>query len=116
MNVFPLLPVVFRYVRVKRQKQTFFVPCTEKSDIRSIKSSIVAALKNSDKDGDVTEDNMRLLLPAPKSTVLEDGKDLAQYEIKNDEVLNVVFQISENQWEQVYVEPTDAGASNAASP
>lgn len=54
---------------------------------------------------------MRLLLPAPKSTVLEDDKDLAHYEIKNDDVLNVVFQISENQWEQVCVVSTDAVAT-----
>lgn len=95
-------------MRVKRQNQTFFVPCTEKTDVRTIKSNIVAALKGSEKDGSVTEDNMRLLLPEPKSTVLDDGKDLAHYEIQNDAELNVVFQISENQWEQVCVASTAA--------
>jgi hypothetical protein len=100
---------------VKRQKQTFFIPCTEKSDIRSIKSNIVAALKGSEKDEGILEDNMRLLLPAPKSTVLEDGKDLTHYEIKNDDELNVVFQISENQWEQVFVASTDISTAAATS-
>ena len=75
-------------------------------NILKIKENIVIALKGSDNDG-TQADAMRLLIPAPKSTVLEDEKKLTDYEIKNDDELHVVFQISESTWETVAVASTD---------
>ena len=98
-------------MRVKRQNQTFFIPCAPDDKIIKIKKHITLALKASEKDDGVTEDHMKLLLPAPKSTVLEDAQDLGHYEIKNDAELNVVFQISENVWETVAVDSTDVTAA-----
>ena len=89
----------------------------------AIKTNIAEALKQGssssekDDDGAVTADQMRLLLPAPKSTVLEDDKEIRDYEdISNDAILNVVFQISENQWEHVAVDSTDVTTASASSP
>lgn len=79
-----------------------------------IKEKIALALRGSEKDDGIQAETMRLLLPAPKSTTLEDEKKLTDYEIKNDDILHVVFQISENQWETVNVDATDI-TSNSAS-
>ena len=111
--------LVTRYVRVKRQNQTFFVPCSPEDKIRVIKNNIASALEQglSEKDNGVTADQMRLLLPAPKSTVLEDDKAISDYtEIENDVELHVVFQISENQWEHVAVDSTTEGGPTTAAP
>jgi len=102
-----------RYVRVKRQNQTFFIPCLPDDKIQKIKSNIVVALKGSERDSGVQADQMRLLLP--NSTVLEDDQTLNHYEIKNDDVLHVVFQITENQWEAVCVDSTDISSTAAAT-
>ena len=104
-----------RYVRVKRQNQTFFIPCAAEDKILTVKEKIEQALKVSEKDDGVTSEHMRLLLPPPKSTVLEDDESLNHYEIKNDMELHVVFQISENLWETVAVESMDVASSSAPS-
>ncbi|CAB9519907.1 expressed unknown protein [Seminavis robusta] len=103
------------YVRVKRQNQTYFIPCAPDDKIRVVKEKIEQALKVSEKDDGVTADHMRLLMPPPKSTVLEDDQALTHYEIKNDTELHVVFQISENLWETVAVESMDIASSAAPS-
>ena len=54
---------------------------------------------------------MRLLLPAPAHTILEDDNKVSSYkEIKNDVLLHVIFQLSENEWEAVAVD-ADASAT-----
>ena len=69
------------------------------------------ALQGSDDEDDVTAESLRLLLPPPKATGLEDDKKLTDYEIKNDNIIHVIFQISENQWETVNVDSTDISST-----
>jgi Ubiquitin family len=102
-------------VRVKRQNQTFFIPCSADGTISAIKENIAIALNFSDKDDGVTAKHMRLLLPTTKShpTVLDDNQTLTHYDIKNDAVLHVVFQISENTWETEAVESMEIASASA---
>lgn len=116
-QTFHLFFFLKRYVRVKRQNQTFFISCSPEDKILAIKQHIAVALQGrSEKDDGVTADQMRLLLPAPKSTVLEDDRAISEYEeIENDVELHVVFQISENQWEHVAVDSTTEAAPATAT-
>jgi Ubiquitin family len=108
---------MYRYVRVKRHNQTFFIPCSADGKISTIKENIAIALNVSEKDDGVTADQMRLLLPSSKSqpTVLEDNQTLTHYDITNDTVMHVVFQISENTWETVAVESMEIASASAPS-
>jgi hypothetical protein len=52
-------------------------------------------------------EQMRVILPKD-NTVLEDSDKLEEHEIKNETELHVVFQISEQEWESVSIESTQA--------
>jgi hypothetical protein len=61
-------------------------------------------------------EQMRIILPKDNQ-VLEDADKILQHEdIKNESELYVVFQISQDEWESVHIEATQAvGDSNPAS-
>jgi hypothetical protein len=85
-------------MRIKRQNQTYFITCNPTDTIRSVKQQISLAAK-----GETPSDSMRLLLTNKDRTVLENDKTLAKYDIKSEDQLYVVFQMSENEWEPVQV-------------
>lgn len=98
------------YVRIKRQNQTYFVMCTPGDTIGYLKEQVALATKEEYKAG-----QMRMILPKD-NTVLEDEDKLEKHEgeITNETELHVVFQISEGEWESVYIEDTQAAIGGDA--
>lgn len=105
-----LFLLIFRYVRIKRQNQTYFVMCTPGDTIGYLKEQVALATKEEYKAG-----QMRMILPKD-NTVLEDEDKLEKHEdeITNETELHVVFQISEGEWESVYIEDTQAAIGGDA--
>jgi hypothetical protein len=97
-------PLLFRYVRIKRQNQTYFVMCTPEDTVGYLKQQVAVATKKEYK-----AEQMRMILPKD-NTILEDADTLQKHEdqIKNETELHVVFQISEGEWESVTIEDTQA--------
>lgn len=92
-----------RYVRLKRQNQVYFVMCKPDDTVGYLKQQLVLANKKEWK-----AEQMRVILPKG-NTVLEDSVKLEEHEeIKNESELYVVFQISEQEWESVNIESTQA--------
>lgn len=92
-----------RYVRLKRQNQVYFVMCQPDDTVGYLKQQVALANKKEWK-----AEQMRVILPKG-NTVLEDSDKLEEHEeIKNETELYVVFQISEQEWESVNIESTQA--------
>jgi prolyl oligopeptidase PreP (S9A serine peptidase family) len=92
-----------RYLRLKRQNQVYFVMCKPDDTVGYLKQQVALANKKEWK-----AEQMRVILPKD-NTVLEDSEKLEEHEeIKNETELYVVFQISEQEWESVNIESTQA--------
>ena len=93
-----------RYVRIRRQKQTYFIMCQPDDTIGYLKEQICIATQNEYKPN-----QMKIILPKDTTKVLDSDNDsdkLKQYEdlgIENECELYVVFQISHDVWETVTV-------------
>ena len=74
---------------VKRQKLTVFVTSDPKDSVAAVKTKLGAMIG---KDAD----DMRLML---SSTVLDDGKSLADQKVANEAVLYVSFKTEDGSWE-----------------
>jgi hypothetical protein len=104
-----------RYVRIKRQNQTYFVMCNPDDTVGFLKQQVALAAKDEWKP-----EQMRMILPKG-NTVLKDSDTLKQHEdeIKSESELYVVFQISQGEWESVNIESSQAivggDSSNPAS-
>jgi hypothetical protein len=88
-----------RYLRIKRENQTFFVMCSPSHTIKYLKDQVALATKH-----EYETDQMRLLLPID-STILNDDDKLEthQDQIKNESELYLVLKISDDEWEPVKV-------------
>ena len=85
--------------------------CTPGDTIGYLKEQVALATKEEYKAG-----QMRMILPKD-NTVLEDEDKLEKHEdeITNETELHVVFQISEGEWESVYIEDTQAAIGGERS-
>lgn len=96
-----------RYLRVKRLNQTYFIMCNEDDTVGYLKEQISLATKQETK-----AEHMRIINPKDKTPLDNDSEKLSKYEeLKSESELYVVFQISEDEWEGVHVEDTDAAMS-----
>jgi len=69
-----------------------------------LKEQISLATKNETK-----AEHMRIILPKDNLPLDDNDEKLSKYEeLKNESLLHVVFQISEDEWEGVHVEEMDA--------
>ena len=58
---------------------------------------------------------MRIIMAKDKKLLEDDNEKLSTYEeLKHESVLYVVFQISDDEWEGVHVEDTDAAMGGDA--
>lgn len=102
---------LYRYLRIKRRNQTYFIMCTEDTTLGSLKEQIAAATGK-----EVDAASMRLISKA-NQPLGEDTDKLSQHtDLKNDAELYVVFQIGDGEWEEVQVEDTDAAVGGGAPP
>ena len=103
-------PCLYRYLRVKRLNQTYFVMCNEDDTVGHLKEPISLATKNETK-----ADHMRIIMPKDKKPLDDDSEKLSKFEeLKNESELYVVFQISDGEWEGVHVEDTDVAMGGDA--
>ena len=95
------------YLRIKRQKQTYFVMCTPQDTVGFIKQQISLANK------ELKADQIRLILPKSNTILTNDDEKIQTHEdeIKNEAELHCVFKISEDgEWESVHIAAADIGA------
>ena len=93
-----------RYLRIKRLNQTYFVLCQEDDTIGYLKEQISIATKHTTK-----AEYMRIIQPIDNVPFEDDEEKISKYEeIKNESELYVVFQISDEEWEGVHIEKTEA--------
>lgn len=92
-----------RYVRVKRQNQTYFVTCNKEDTFSLVKEQV--ALANQDH----SKDQIRLVVPKD-GTIIEDDWTLEKFveDAKDEFELFCVFQISDSEWEPVATVPLDS--------
>jgi hypothetical protein len=100
-----------RYLRIRRLKQTYFIKCTPDDTIGYLKEQISLATKK-----EVKPDHMRIIQAKDHQPLDDDGETLSKHEhLKNGSELYVVFQISDEEWEAVYVDDTEAGMGGEAT-
>ena len=84
--------------------------CNEDDTVGHLKEQISLATKNETK-----ADHMRIIMPKDKKQLEDDSEKLSKFEeLKNESELYVVFQISDDEWEGVHVEDTDAAMGGDA--
>ena len=84
--------------------------CNEDDTVGYLKEQISLATKN-----EIKANHMRIIKPKDNSPLDDDDEKLSKYEeLKNESELYVVFQISDDEWEGVHVEDTDAAMGGDA--
>ena len=99
-----------RYLRIKRQNQTYFVTCNPDDTFGYLKEQV--ALAN---NGEYEAKQMRMILPKDSTILNDDDKISSREEIKSESELYVVFAISDGEFEPVQVvveDPTAAAATD----
>ncbi|CAN1326018.1 hypothetical protein LINPERPRIM_LOCUS33681 [Linum perenne] len=95
------------YIRVKRNKTTYFIQCDPTEKTLEIKQKLNAIV-------DQPVNDQRLIL-MPSGEVLEDSKSLADQKVENDAVVALTFRKEDNQFEDVnIVRPDDFYPSREA--
>ena len=94
---------IHRYIHVKRRNQTFCLLCDESDTVESLKQKIVQALQQHSTDEVPT---MRLQLTTD-ATVLEDEQPLRHYQVKDNDVLHMVYAVSDDEYETVDITSTE---------
>ncbi|KAM3345532.1 ubiquitin isoform X1 [Capsicum galapagoense] len=88
------------YIRVKRNKTTYFIQCDPTETILQIKEKLYNLI-------DQPANDQRLIL-MPAGHVLEDSKSLADQNVENDAVLALTLRKDDNEFEDVnIVKPND---------
>lgn len=88
------------YIRVKRNKTTYFVQCDPTETTLTIKQKLHALI-------DLAVNDQRLILVATNE-VLEDSKTLAELKVENDAVVALTLRKDDNEFEDVnIVRPDD---------
>ncbi|KAK9120592.1 hypothetical protein Syun_018209 [Stephania yunnanensis] len=89
------------YIRVKRNKTTYFVQCDPTETILAIKQKLCSLIDQSVND-------QRLILRAT-ADVLEDSKTLADQKVENDAVVALTLRKDGSEFEDVNIEtPSDS--------
>ena len=97
-------PTSPRYLRVKRQNQTYFVACQKEDNFLFVKEQVALANKEHSKD------QIRIVLPKD-GTIIEDEwtlEKVIEEDTKDELELFCVFKIADNEWEPVSTVPLDA--------
>ncbi|KAG9445413.1 hypothetical protein H6P81_016753 [Aristolochia fimbriata] len=87
------------YIRVKRNKTTYFLQCDPTETILDIKQKLHTLI-----DQPVSS---QLLLLAEKNEVLEDSKTLAEQKVENDAVVALTLRKDDNEFEEVNIARPD---------
>ncbi|XP_058067721.1 uncharacterized protein LOC131217045 isoform X1 [Magnolia sinica] len=88
------------YIRVKRNKTTYFVQCDPTETVLDIKQKLHSLI-------DQAVNNQRLILNAT-SEVLDDSKTLAEQKVENDAIVVLTLRKDDNEFEDVnIVRPDD---------
>mmetsp|Transcript_9000 Transcript_9000/g.16763 ORF Transcript_9000/g.16763 Transcript_9000/m.16763 type:complete len:107 (+) Transcript_9000:462-782(+) len=82
------------YVRVKREKITYFIQADPSDTILELKEKLQEHL-------DKLPEEQRLL---KDDTPLEDAKSLAEYRIENDDVLALTYKLPDGNYEAINIE------------
>ncbi|KAJ0984273.1 hypothetical protein J5N97_002629 [Dioscorea zingiberensis] len=83
------------YIRVKRDKTTYFVQCDPTETTLDIKQKLLVLI-------DQPTDNQCLTL-ASSSETLDDSKTLAEQKIENDAVVALTLRKDDGEFEEVYI-------------
>ncbi|KAL8497567.1 hypothetical protein ACS0TY_021051 [Phlomoides rotata] len=83
------------YIRVKRNKTTYFVQCLPSETILQIKEKLQELIDQPVKD-------QRLIL-IPNQEVLDDSKSLADQKVENDAVVALTLRKDDNEFEDVNI-------------
>ncbi|XP_062093657.1 uncharacterized protein LOC133799675 [Humulus lupulus] len=88
------------YIRVKRNKTTYFIQCEPTETVLDIKQKLHVLI-------DQPVNDQRLILFS-SGQVLEDVKTLADQKVENDSVVALTLRKDDNEFEEVnIVRPTD---------
>ncbi|KAJ8540247.1 hypothetical protein K7X08_030166 [Anisodus acutangulus] len=88
------------YIRVKRNKTTYFIQCDPTETILQLKEKLYNLI-------DQPVNDQRLVL-MPAGDVLEDSKSLADQKVENDAVVALTLRKDDNEFEDVnVVKPND---------
>ncbi|XP_047328621.1 uncharacterized protein LOC124932062 [Impatiens glandulifera] len=88
------------YIRVKRNKTTYFLQCEPTETIEDIKKKLHVLI-------DHPVNDQRLILPTT-GEVLEDSKSLAEQKVENDAIVALTLRRDNNEFEDVdIVRPDD---------
>ncbi|KAG8372541.1 hypothetical protein BUALT_Bualt12G0076800 [Buddleja alternifolia] len=88
------------YIRVKRNKTTYFLQCVPSETILRIKEKLQELI-------DQPVDDQRLIL-MPNHEVLDDSKTLADQKVENDAVVALTLRKDDNEFEDVnIIKPND---------
>jgi len=86
------------YVRVKREKITYFIQADPSDTILELKEKLQELI-------DQLPEEQRLL---KDDTPLEDAKSLAEYRIENDDVLALTYKLPDGNFEAINIETLKA--------
>ncbi|KAL2322152.1 hypothetical protein Fmac_026531 [Flemingia macrophylla] len=88
------------YIRVKRNKTTYFIRCKPSDKILDVKQKLQELV-------DQPANNQRLILHGT-GEVLEDSKTLADQKVENDAVVALTLRKDDNEFEEInIVRPSD---------
>ncbi|XP_066391327.1 uncharacterized protein [Miscanthus floridulus] len=83
------------YIRVKRNKTTYFIQCEPTETALSIKQKLHSLI-------DQPPINQQLFL-WPSSDVLEDSKTLADQKVENDSIVALALRKDDDEFEEVFI-------------
>ncbi|KAL3623936.1 hypothetical protein CASFOL_032752 [Castilleja foliolosa] len=87
------------YIRVKRNKSTFFLQCGPSETVLQIKETLQELM-------DQPVNDQRLIL-MPNQEVLDDSKTLADQKVENDAVVALTFRKDDGEFEEVNIVRAD---------
>ncbi|XP_075474512.1 uncharacterized protein LOC142505419 isoform X2 [Primulina tabacum] len=83
------------YIRVKREKTTYFLQCVPSETILQIKEKLQELI-------DQPAKNQKLILMSNRE-VLDDSKSLADQKVENDAVVGLTLRKDDNEFEEVNI-------------
>ncbi|XP_020534691.1 uncharacterized protein LOC105633545 isoform X2 [Jatropha curcas] len=83
------------YIRVKRDKATYFIQCDPTEKVLEIKQKLHVLI-------DKPVNDQRLFL-MPNGEVLDDSKSLADQKVENDAVVALTLRKDENEFEDINI-------------
>jgi hypothetical protein len=103
-----------RYLRIKRRNQTFCLLCQETDSFGQVKEKIVEIMQQHadirPEQGSAVADEMRLIEAShgdPINDAYDDDTTIQAAQLKDDQVLYLVFRIADNEYEPVEIISTD---------